>query len=342
MRRALYFPYVRVPEDPWFSQILLYWETAATIAPMGLRFQDDSENYISPYTANLNVHGLLDFVDPDDFGDRLGGDDFVHGFLTVLERGPDLNPAAFERIHVRKMWHRLFFELEYRGLARKTISPFWWEVERATAGSYMAYLAGVLASLSPETSPVTDGVAPLMSGARIDGDFGGRRRHVEQVFFNRALPAPAGPIDPRELREFKDRHGDALRRCRRHLDLHARFLASISDRGERDHETEIVVRQMEDDVAALREGMLKRDWPQVTLIGVGALVEGGLSAAAGLVGSPSPLAAGLGIGAAAIGVARGGVDAYRAATRRNVSEPLAYAALAARFTHHRGARASAG
>jgi hypothetical protein len=30
---ALYFPYMKAPEDAWFTQILLYWDDAATIVP---------------------------------------------------------------------------------------------------------------------------------------------------------------------------------------------------------------------------------------------------------------------------------------------------------------------
>jgi len=40
METALYFPYIRIPENAWFSQILLYWDRAATIVPREI--QDDS------------------------------------------------------------------------------------------------------------------------------------------------------------------------------------------------------------------------------------------------------------------------------------------------------------
>ena len=31
METALYFPYIRVPETSWFTQILLYYETGTVI-----------------------------------------------------------------------------------------------------------------------------------------------------------------------------------------------------------------------------------------------------------------------------------------------------------------------
>ena len=37
METALYFPYIRVPETPWFSQVLLYWDAAAAIVPGGMQ-----------------------------------------------------------------------------------------------------------------------------------------------------------------------------------------------------------------------------------------------------------------------------------------------------------------
>jgi hypothetical protein len=32
---ALYFPHIAVPKTPWFTQVLLYWDKAATIVPRG-------------------------------------------------------------------------------------------------------------------------------------------------------------------------------------------------------------------------------------------------------------------------------------------------------------------
>lgn len=31
--RVLYFPYIRVPETPWLTQMLLYWDEVSSIVP---------------------------------------------------------------------------------------------------------------------------------------------------------------------------------------------------------------------------------------------------------------------------------------------------------------------
>ena len=62
MDTALYFPYVRVPQTPWFTQVLLYWDRAATIIPHSLLNQRD---YLNPYMRELVKERLLEPVRPD-------------------------------------------------------------------------------------------------------------------------------------------------------------------------------------------------------------------------------------------------------------------------------------
>jgi hypothetical protein len=38
--RALYFPYIRVPEAGWFTRTLLYWDGVRTIVPQSLAASD--------------------------------------------------------------------------------------------------------------------------------------------------------------------------------------------------------------------------------------------------------------------------------------------------------------
>lgn len=62
MDTALYFPYIRVPQSVWFTQVLLYWDDAASIIPT--RIQDDQQE-LGAYTSELMREGLLRSVMPE-------------------------------------------------------------------------------------------------------------------------------------------------------------------------------------------------------------------------------------------------------------------------------------
>ena len=40
------FPHIRVPQSPWFTQVLLYRDKAASIVPEGL---EDEQDGLDPY-----------------------------------------------------------------------------------------------------------------------------------------------------------------------------------------------------------------------------------------------------------------------------------------------------
>ena len=84
MDTALYFPYVRVPQTPWFTQVLLYWDRAASIVPYSLR---DQEGALDPYMHELAGEGLLEYVEPDsELWQR--SEAFDRGFLELLDLRP--------------------------------------------------------------------------------------------------------------------------------------------------------------------------------------------------------------------------------------------------------------
>ena len=47
---VIYFPSIDVPETPWFTQALLYWDSVGTIVPSAY---DKDRSYLRPYTQDL-------------------------------------------------------------------------------------------------------------------------------------------------------------------------------------------------------------------------------------------------------------------------------------------------
>ena len=64
METALYFPRVIVPETSWFMQVLLYWDSAATIIPEYVP-RDEPER-LGSYMADLVQSGLVRLIRPQD------------------------------------------------------------------------------------------------------------------------------------------------------------------------------------------------------------------------------------------------------------------------------------
>jgi hypothetical protein len=165
---ALYFPYINVPQSIWFTQVLLYWDNAASIIPT--RIQHD-QHEVEPYTNQLMREGLLRSVMPEQV---LGYnfDAFSDGFLALIEAHQPLgsiDTGQGQLIHEEKMSSRVYRDLEARGLARRLPdSHGWWLVEFSTAALYMAYLTGAVCGADSDLFPVTD------SGEAIEGYSVGR------------------------------------------------------------------------------------------------------------------------------------------------------------------------
>lgn len=334
METALYFPYVRVPETPWFTQVLLYWDSAAAIVPPSLQHT----NAVPPYMSELVREGLLEYVDPDRVLSRQW-DTFDQAFLDMLESqtGPsDTAPWTFTRIHSGKLSYALFCELRRRGLAERTDGPgwdLWWRVEATTATSYLAYLAAAISGARAGTLPVTDQERAIASLGGDEGDARRRLASLRYTVVNHALPAPTATVPARELRAFKETHSEQLTRCRRYLDGRIAELAAVADPFLRAKQADWAMQEIEDDVATLQERMRKRRWPHVALMGIGGVMAAALGVAVAGVTGGSALAIGLGVGA---GVAQLGQAGKVAADlirqpRYDPRHPLAYAVLAAQL-----------
>lgn len=321
MDTALYFPHMRLPQSAWLMQVLLYWDQAATIVP---EHQLDDVVANDAFMRDLRDVGLLTAVRPDRQG--VDQDSFVEGFLEIMDGQRPPASRATVRLHADKMGYRLFRELQDRDLA-KAADWMSWVVEKHTGLLYMAYLASVISATNPGMMPVTDtsaSIDTLRGRARMSERVGALR----YVVITEALPTPTGPVDAQELAAFKERHAEALTRCRRFLDARLVDIARVDDPDEREIRLAAFSQEVSDDVARLVEAMKRRRWPQVTLGGFGGLAATGLELSSTVVGGGSALELGLAVGAAAIGAGTAyAVRHQRRADRFDRRAPMAYAAL---------------
>jgi hypothetical protein len=330
METALYFPYIRVPQTFWFTQVLLYWDRAASIAPYGMRY----EGPLGPYMAELIGTHLIDLLNPDDaFYDD--GDAYNEQFLQLLNAHapPATSPELWrwEKIHREKASELIFSELMDRGLARPVEHEYeWCLVEETTAGLYMTYLVGAICSKKEGHFPVTDEKQLRALFGPVAAGTASMLQELRYAAITQALPMPSRLVDPSELASFKAKNGEKLHRLRRYLNEQLIAVAKIDDDFERDVKIDAVLAEIADDVAELRERMSRRNWPRTVLLGVGGVFAPTASTAGVIAAGGNALGLGLGIAGGIMGTALSvaqGAEMLRA--QRSVERsPLAYAVLA--------------
>jgi hypothetical protein len=335
--KALYFPYIKTPDDQWFTRVLLYWDAVGTIVPGNLEGDD---RWVTPRMRALRDEGLLDFVRPAFSVSKVPH--FAEAFLSHLEadqevqarRRQSLDEFRLVRVHVWKLGD-LAEGLVAAGLARAANGPgweLWLEVEERTANLFMAYLAVTLGALQEVAmDPVTNRRPALAALLGVDTDTGltlKRARELRLGVLDELLPAPAVPPAPRELAEFKREHGPQLAAFRDRVDEELLRAALLPEQDAREERASLAARALlreRDDIVKL---MGQRRWPRIVFGSVA-----GVAAAATAVAAP--FIVGGGVTAAALAapgllpavyIALGDVKRRPDFGRR----PMAYAALADR------------
>lgn len=156
--RVLYFPYIRVPESIWLTQMLLYWDQVSSIVPYEFVHKPES---LGPYMLSLVRAGLVFQVIPGAhiyeiprFFDAFSG--YIDGLgREIAHRKERFARGSTFRIHIEKLGDIGDLLVRER-LAVPEQYP-WYEVERETADDFMSYLAASLGQVqSIDSAPVTD------------------------------------------------------------------------------------------------------------------------------------------------------------------------------------------
>ena len=332
---VLYFPSIRVPQTEWFTRVLLYWDSVGTIVPQ--EYLDDA-TFLRPYTARLRDLGLLKAVPPDEAIWHVPH--YYDGFLRLVDSiHPDMRDAPLAgretvRIHVDKTGFGLAVELERRGLAAAYTSgrewDAWFDVEKHTADLLMAYLATILGQ-AERMDPITDSVACLEAFTRIPEGGGAVQARLDPIrteILNDLLPAPADPVSPDQLAQFKGRHRDLLTGFRIAVEQRVFATAAIEDPTLRARSIGLVKHDLKGQLEEITRRMHENKWQRV---GFGTLLA---VVAAGVVAADAVTTGGtLTIAGASLGLTSAVYTAFKGARTPCdlLTRPMAYAALA----HHR-------
>lgn len=327
---VLYFPYIRVPKNRWFTQVLLYWDQVGSIVPTEYIYHPES---LGSYMRELVQAQLVKQVMPENYIHETPR--FEQAFLELIDQDKVIakhRRVALERedtfqIHIEKFGEVLARELCDRGLARPAGQP-WYEVEKVTASLFMAYLVSVLGkSQDLHMDPITDRTQFLSVFSRVPQNILSPTRLADRLrmgVLEGILPAPDRGIPVRELANFKYDNLDLLRRFRRHIEASLIQISSIPDTDMRNERVRLFKEESADERDEIAARMRERNWSRIvfgTFCALVAAMDGAEAIATGdIIEALKALSSLIG----AIYLAFSGTPKQQEILR----SPLAYAALA--------------
>lgn len=270
--KVIYFPYIRVPQNEWFTRVLLYWDQVGTIMPH--EYADDPIR-LGNYMAELIDNQLLKAVTPDRYISRIPN--FSQAFLDLIDESQviqDRRVVALERgetvrIHMEKILP-LSHDLIDRGLAKESTWD-WYDVERITANYFMAYLSSVLGKLDNfQMTPITDQdifTSVFLSSGPIHPTEA-LVSELQTSVLEKALPAPVEGIPVRELVSFKERHSELLVDFRKYLEESITEIASEDDEYLRKRRLLHLQDDMQREIDKIKDEMKKKNWGQIVIGGL--------------------------------------------------------------------------
>lgn len=343
--RVLYFPYINVPDNAWFTRTVLYWDQVGAIVPSEY-FYDSKPVRLEPHMRKFVEAGLVQPIAPDKYIDLVPN--FADAFLAMIERyyvgfhfGNFSKSESMFRtyvqekgssIHIDKFGYHLASELCRLRLAEPANWP-WYKVERNTANLFMAYLASVLGKVPKlNMDPITDQLSYLdvFTAYPDHGQFISSKKDAVASEFRRILlrdllPAPARGVSAEEISEFKDKYSSQLHRFRRRIELFLLDTEIIEDTYVRDERIQHFRSELEDEIQDIQERMHERRWPRVIFGSFSGLVAAAIPGVQGLLTGDPVLAAG-----AAPGLITAIYAAFSGSPQQHevLRSPLAYAAVA--------------
>lgn len=323
---AIYYPYIQVPQNAWFTRILLYWDEVGAIVPY--EYIEDPQR-LGTYMVGLVKEQLVKQIHPGMYLWKAGN--FERSFLDYIDRidissrkGP---MASWTPVHMEKL-QGIGDELCRRGLAKKSQEYAWYDLELITANEFMSYLAAVLGQLTDHDKlyPITDnrmGLNPfLAANTQDDGSHLTRKIILEKI-----LPAPTAAVEPARLADFKGKYGRLLGKFRQEIEDKVSELSAVENSVLRLNRTEHIIGNMEESIKEIAARIEEeRGWPKVTFGDFCTILGSGVSGYKAVIDKDFTF----GVTAALLSLAPAVYNAFKGSEDQFEERPLAYAAYVQR------------
>lgn len=276
--KVIYFPYIRVPQNNWFVQVLLYWDQVGSIVPSDYAHNPEK---LGSYMEELIKTGLVKPIIPGMYIHKIPN--FTEAFINLLETNNEIRNRYFSidkceisLIHMEKLGD-IARELCERGLAKVDKYP-WYKVEKRTADLFMAYLASVLGKLEDlNMMPTTDQLDSLYvfnNSLENISDLNISIQQLRGIILEEILPAPIGEITLEKLAKFKFRYSKLLCGFRNYIENELNRIILIPNKELKLKEISLFKEKSKEKIEEIKTCMRKRNWE----IGCGSLL--GLAASA--------------------------------------------------------------
>jgi hypothetical protein len=249
INNTLYFPYIHVPHNVWFTRTLLYWEEVGSIVPYDYVREPEK---LGGYMQSLVGEGLVRQVIPGEHTSRIPN--FEDAFLKEAERYRKELNADLEilrnmpktKIHIEKMGG-IGEELCDMDLAKEGDYP-WFYVETQLANKFMAYLAGVLGNLKEINSrPITDNLKNIKVFES--------PKSTRSLILEDLLPAPDEDVTATDIAAFKAKNQNYLLRFRNEIESFLISANSIEDDKTREEMVQRFLESSKDTIDQLIDSM---------------------------------------------------------------------------------------
>jgi len=280
--KALYFPYINLPDDDWLYLMLLYWDQLSSILPSAYIFNPEE---LAPHMPLLMKEGLVKPIYPQEVLHDVT--DFGKPFLNYIRRHVrrrqlrDTGPEDRVPIHIEKLGG-VADELVDLRLAMPAEYP-WFNMDRRVANVFMSYLASVIGSLPEvDSTSVTNDTDcfHLLIGYQV-------RIHPERVRLRHLVlkdifPFPRGQITLNKIVKFKEKYGNELARFRNKIESLCIDLSNVPQQY-REEQRHLRVAELKDEVEFIAARM-RETWHQITFLDILPVLGAGAAVIAGVQG----------------------------------------------------------
>lgn len=215
IKTIIYYPTIKLPQNTWLKQTLLYWDQVATIVPLrfhtekscnreNLLFKDPTIKYLVDENAYRAIWADRAFMYNHDEHRKM-----VEEFFNIINSpeyisfiGPNDKWKIDSEIFADKILNDTLEHLKEKKLAKENNYRYF--LERKTALLYMSLLAKYLADIeSTLTTPATD-IECYRDFIYFPPNVI-KKKHCFGLILNKILPIPNRNVSLKDIIEFKKR-----------------------------------------------------------------------------------------------------------------------------------------
>lgn len=216
-RTLLYYPTIKIPDENWVRQAILYWDEVGSIVPHHF-FRSIRENEVQAELANL---GLFRPFAPEEYVEK--NKQLAIEYVGIINSGVfgeetrDVDAAVRRNsyIYEYKFMHEVKHYLVRQGYAKQVDNKVFMDWRLGLL--YMALLAKYMANDDEEAITTQSSIHPKYRDLILSTKYKSKALPSISISLNNILPVPREDVNIKKVLRFKLKHKDALDNFRKVL-----------------------------------------------------------------------------------------------------------------------------